>query len=250
MIEGLVSIIMPSYNAARFIGESINSVLLQTYSNWELLIVDDCSKDNSVEVVRKFANIDKRVVLFSLEKNVGAAAARNVAIEHAQGQYIAFLDSDDVWDEYKLEKQLAFMKQYSYAFTFSNYYVMEENGEKTENIVKVPSSLSYHQYLRNTIIGCLTVIIDRQQTGDFKMPLIKSSHDMALWLLIMKRGFKAYGLKEVLAGYRLVSTSNTAKKWKAAKDVWKVYREIEGLSVLYAAYCFCGYAINAVLKRI
>lgn len=236
MIEGLVSIIMPSYNAARFIGESINSVLLQTYSNWELLIVDDCSKDNSVEVVRKFANIDKRVVLFSLEKNVGAAAARNVAIEHAQGQYIAFLDSDDVWDEYKLEKQLAFMKQYSYAFTFSNYYVMEENGKKTENIVKVPSSLSYHQYLRNTIIGCLTVIIDRQQTGDFKMPLIKSSHDMALWLLIMKRGFKAYGLKDVLAGYRLVSTSNTAKKWKAAKDVWKVYREIEGLSVLYAAY--------------
>lgn len=250
MIEGLISIIMPSYNAARFIGESINSVLLQTYSNWELLIVDDCSKDNSVEVVRKFANIDKRVVLFSLEKNVGAAAARNVAIEHAQGQYIAFLDSDDVWDEYKLEKQLAFMKQYSYAFTFSNYYVMEENGKKTENIVKVPSSLSYHQYLRNTIIGCLTVIIDRQQTGDFKMPLIKSSHDMALWLLIMKRGFKAYGLKDVLAGYRLVSTSNTAKKWKAAKDVWKVYREIEGLSVLYAAYCFCGYAINAVLKRI
>ena len=250
MIEGLVSIIMPSYNAARFIGESINSVLLQTYSNWELLIVDDCSKDNSVEVVRKFANIDKRVVLFSLEKNVGAAAARNVAIEHAQGQYIAFLDSDDVWDEYKLEKQLAFMKQYSYVFTFSNYYVMEENGKKTENIVKVPSSLSYHQYLRNTIIVCLTVIIDRQQTGDFKMPLIKSSHDMALWLLIMKRGFKAYGLKDVLAGYRLVSTSNTAKKWKAAKDVWKVYREIEGLSVLYAAYCFCGYAINAVLKRI
>ena len=250
MIECLVSIIMPSYNAARFIGESINSVLLQTYSNWELLIVDDCSKDNSVEVVRKFANIDKRVVLFSLEKNVGAAAARNVAIEHAQGQYIAFLDSDDVWDEYKLEKQLAFMKQYSYVFTFSNYYVMEENGKKTENIVKVPSSLSYHQYLRNTIIGCLTVIIDRQQTGDFKMPLIKSSHDMALWLLIMKRGFKAYGLKDVLAGYRLVSTSNTAKKWKAAKDVWKVYREIEGLSVLYAAYCFCGYAINAVLKRI
>lgn len=250
MIEGLVSIIMPSYNAARFIGESINSVLLQTYSNWELLIVDDCSKDNSVEVVRKFANIDKRVVLFSLEKNVGAATARNVAIEHAQGQYIAFLDSDDVWDEYKLEKQLAFMKQYSYVFTFSNYYVMEENGKKTENIVKVPSSLSYHQYLRNTIIGCLTVIIDRQQTGDFKMPLIKSSHDMALWLLIMKRGFKAYGLKDVLAGYRLVSTSNTAKKWKAAKDVWKVYREIEGLSVLYAAYCFCGYAINAVLKRI
>lgn len=142
------------------------------------------------------------------------------------------------------------MKQNSYAFVFSDYYVMEEDGRKTGNIVRVPISLTYHQYLRNTIIGCLTVMIDRKQTGDFRMPLIKSSHDMALWLLIMKRGFKAYGLKEVLAGYRLVSTSNTAKKWKAAKDVWKVYRKIEGLSVLYAMYCFSGYVLHAVLKRV
>ena len=134
---------MPSYNAARFIGESINSVLLQTYSHWELLIADDCSKDNSVEVARRYSDIDERIKLFPLDKNVGAAAARNVAMEHAQGQYIAFLDSDDVWDEHKLEKQLAFMERYSYAFTFSNYYVMEENGEKTGIIVKVPSSLSY-----------------------------------------------------------------------------------------------------------
>ncbi len=162
----------------------------------------------------------------------------------------AFLDSDDVWEEDKLKKQLAFMEENSYAFTFSNYYVMEEDGRKIGNIVRVPTSLTYHQYLRNTIIGCLTVIIDRKQTGDFRMPLIKSSHDMALWLLIMKRGFKAYGMKETLAGYRLVSTSNTAKKWKAAKDVWKVYRKIEGLSVLYAMYCFCGYVLHAVLKRI
>ena len=250
MIEGLVSIIMPSYNASRFIAESINSVLLQTYSDWELLIVDDCSRDNSVEIARKFVDIDERVKIFPLEQNVGAAAARNVAIEQAKGQYIAFLDSDDVWNDNKLKKQLTFMKQNSYAFTFSDYYVMEEDGRRTGNIVRVPASLTYHQYLRNTIIGCLTVIIDRKRTGDFRMPLIKSSHDMALWLLIMKRGFKAYGMKEVLAGYRLVSTSNTAKKWKAAKDVWKVYRQIEKLSVWYAAYCFGGYALHAVLKRI
>lgn len=250
MIEGLVSIIMPSYNASRFIAESINSVLLQTYSDWELLIVDDCSRDNSVEIARKFADIDERVKIFSLEQNVGAAAARNVAIEQAKGQYIAFLDSDDVWNDNKLKKQLAFMKQNSYAFTFSDYYVMEEDGRRTGNIVRVPVSLTYHQYLRNTIIGCLTVIIDRKRTGDFRMPLIKSSHDMALWLLIMKRGFKAYGMKEVLAGYRLVSTSNTAKKWKAAKDVWRVYRQIENLSVWYAAYCFGGYALHAVWKRL
>ncbi|WP_455967118.1 glycosyltransferase family 2 protein [Bacteroides fluxus] len=250
MTEGLVSIIMPSYNASQFVTESINSVLLQTYLNWELLVVDDCSKDDSVRIVQKFVDIDQRVRLFPLEKNVGAAAARNVAIGQAKGQYIAFLDSDDVWNEDKLEKQLAFMKQNSYAFVFSDYYVMEEDGRKTGNIVRVPISLTYHQYLRNTIIGCLTVMIDRKQTGDFRMPLIKSSHDMALWLLIMKRGFKAYGLKDVLAGYRLVSTSNTSKKWKAAKDVWKVYRKIERLSVLYAMYCFCGYVLHAVLKRI
>ena len=250
MVDGLVSVIMPSYNASRFIAESINSVLLQTYSNWELLIVDDCSKDNSVEIAQRFANIDERVRLFPLKKNVGAAAARNMAIEHAQGQYIAFLDSDDVWHENKLERQLAFMNWNAYAFTFSDYYVMEEDGEKTGNVVRVPSSITYHQYLRNTIIGCLTVVIDRKLAGDFLMPLIKSSHDMTLWLLIMKRGFKAYGLKEVLAGYRLVSTSNTSKKWKAAKDVWKVYREIEKLSLAYSLFCFCGYVINAIWKRI
>lgn len=250
MAEGLVSVIMPSYNASQFIAESINSVLLQTYSNWELLIVDDCSKDNSVEVAQKFVNIDKRVRLFSLEKNVGAAASRNVAMDNAQGRYIAFLDSDDVWEATKLEKQLLFMKENQYAFTYSNYYIMSENGEKTGSIIHVPNSLSYHQYLCNTIIGCLTVVIDKGIVGDFRMPLIKSSHDMALWLFIMKRGYRAYGLNEVLAGYRLVSTSNSSKKWKAAKDVWKVYRKIERLPLVYASYCFCGYALHAVLKRI
>lgn len=246
---GLVSIIMPSYNASRFITESIKSVIVQTYQNWELLIADDYSKDSSVEVIKKIIDKDQRIKLFSLLKNVGAAAARNVAIEHANGQYIAFLDSDDVWEPEKLERQLAFMKENKYAFTYSEYYVMEEDGKKTGSFIRIPSSLSYRQYLRNTIIGCLTVVIDRNIVGDFRMPLIKSSHDMALWLLIMKRGYKAYGIKEVLAGYRLVSTSNTAKKWKAAKDVWRVYRKIEHLSVLFSAFCFCGYVFNAVIKR-
>ncbi len=250
MVDGLVSIITPSYNSVQFVSETIKSVLGQTYQDWELLIVDDCSKDNSVVTLQMFADIDKRIKVFSLKQNVGAAAARNVALANAQGQYIAFLDSDDVWENTKLEKQLTFMKENQYAFTYSNYYVMLENGERTDNVIKAPYSLNYHQYLRNTIIGCLTVVIDRKIVGDFRMPLIKSSHDMALWLLIMKRGFKAYGLKEVLAGYRLVSTSNTSKKWRAAKDVWRVYREIEGLSFVYSIFCFCGYVINALWKRL
>lgn len=248
--QPLVSIIMPSYNSSKFIEASINSVLAQTYINWELLITDDCSKDNSVEIIERFAFKDDRIKLFALHHNVGAAAARNISLDNAQGRFIAFLDSDDVWIPQKLEIQIEYMLKNKLAFTFSDYDIMEEDGTKLNKLIKVPNNLSYNQYLRNTIIGCLTVVIDRNFVGDFRMPIIKSSHDMALWLLIMKRGFKAYGIKKCMATYRLVSTSNTAKKWKATKDVWKVYREIENLSIFYSAFCFCGYAINAVIKRI
>lgn len=247
---GLVSIITPSFNAEKFVSLAINSVLNQTYSNWELLIVDDCSTDNTVSLVCRYVEFDSRIKLFSLSKNSGAASARNIALDHARGQYIAFLDSDDMWEIDKLQKQLAFMKNKGYAFTFSNYYVMYESGEKTGNIISAPNSLGYNQYLCNTIIGCLTVVIDRKETGDFRMPLIKSSHDMALWLLIMKRGFRAYGINETLASYRLVASSNTSKKWKAARDVWRVYREIESLPLFYSVYCFCGYVLHALNKRL
>lgn len=245
-----VSIIMPSYNAAKFIAASIQSVIEQTYRNWELLITDDCSKDDTINIIKKFQEIDNRIQLFSTGKNSGAAAARNISLQNATGKYIAFLDSDDTWISNKLETQIKFMKKNNIAFSFSNYSVMKEDGTPTGNIIHAPKVIGYHGYLRNTIIGCLTVIIDKEKTGSFMMPNIKSSHDMALWLLIMKRGFKAYGLQKTLANYRLVSTSNTAKKWKAAKDVWKVYREIEHINPIYSTICFVGYAINAIIKRL
>lgn len=242
------SIIMPAYNSARFIGESINSVLAQTYTDWELLIVDDCSKDNTAEMVAAFN--DPRIHYQRNANNMGAAETRNQALKRAKGRYIAFLDSDDLWEPDKLEKQIAFMEMNGYAFTFSDYRIMKENGTWTGKMLHMPASLSYHHYLRNTAIGCLTVMIDRLKTGDFLMPNIKSSHDMALWLLIMKRGFQAYAIPECLASYRLVSTSNTAKKYKAAQDVWRVYRNVEQLSVCYSAFCFCGYALHAIIKRL
>ena len=249
-LDMLVSIIMPSYNAARFVGAALDSVLAQTYTNWELLVVDDASKDESVKAIEAYAGQDVRIRLIPLSRNVGAAAARNIALEQARGRYIAFLDSDDVWSPNKLERQIAFMQAHGYAFTITGYDTIDEAGSSVNRVIHVPSKLTYRQYLRNTIIGCLTVVIDRQQTGDFRMPEIKSSHDMALWCLIMRRGFDVYGLDEVLAHYRLVSTSNTAKKWKAAKDVWRVYREWEHLSVPYAAFNFCGYVLHAVIKRL
>jgi teichuronic acid biosynthesis glycosyltransferase TuaG len=183
---------MPSYNAAKFIAASIQSVIGQTYRNWELLITDDCSKDDTVKIVEQFLEKDNRIKLFSTGKNSGPACARNKSLENATGKYIAFLDSDDIWVSNKLETQIKFMIEKNIAFSFSSYSVMKEDGTPTGNTINVPKIIGYHGYLRNTIIGCLTVIIDREKTGNFIMPNIKTSEDMALWLNIMKRGFKAW----------------------------------------------------------
>jgi teichuronic acid biosynthesis glycosyltransferase TuaG len=142
------------------------------------------------------------------------------------------------------------MQENNYAFTFSSYIPFSEDGKEEFKTIQVPKELDYNGYCKNTIIGCLTVIIDKKQVGEFKMPNIKSSHDMALWLLIMKQGFKAYGFNEVLAKYRLVATSNTAKKYKAIFDVWKVYREIEKINIFKASWFFINYILNAILKRL
>ena len=250
MRNNLVSIITPSFNSSKFIRECVDSVISQTFQDWELLIIDDFSKDNSKDIISELSSQDERIRPFFLEDNIGAAAARNVALKQAKGKYIAFLDSDDIWNEDKLEKQITFMNEKDIAFSFTSYQPISEDRQIKYSVITAPQKMSYHSYLRNTIIGCLTVIIDKEKTGDFQMPNIRSSHDMALWLLIMKRGFSAYGLDENLAYYRIVSTSNTSKKWKAAKEVWDVYRKQEKLNILYSIYCFIGYAFNAIKKRV
>ena len=249
-MNNLVSIITPSFNSSKYIKETVDSVLRQTYENWELIIVDDGSKDSSVNIIQDLTNTDTRIKGFYFDKNIGAAEARNVAIQQAKGKYIAFLDSNDLWELEKLEKQISFMQTEDIAFSFSTYQPMSEDGSKLYSIIHAPKIVTYSAYLKNTIIGCLTVVIDREKAGDFEMPNIRSSHDMALWLLIMKRGFDAYGLDENLARYRIVSASNTSSKWRAAKDVWKIYREVEKLSFLYSSWCFLNYAFNALVKRI
>ena len=246
----LVSIIVPCYNSSKFICQCIDSVLIQSYSNWEMLIVDDCSSDNYRDLILKYSQSNKKIKTFFLEKNVGPAEARNIAISNAKGKYIAFLDSDDVWRKHKLERQINFMNNNKISFSFTSYQPISENGEKKYSVINVPKKIGYHGYLKNTIIGCLTVVIDREEVGEFQMPNITSSHDMALWLLIMKRDFFAFGLNENLAYYRLVSTSNTSKKWKAAKDVWNVYRSVEKLNIFHSFICFVGYVYNAIKKRI
>ncbi|MDA0890506.1 MAG: glycosyltransferase family 2 protein [Bacteroidetes bacterium] len=249
-MNSLVSIITPCYNSSKFIEDCINSVLAQTYTNWEMIIVDDFSTDNSKEKITVLSENDTRIKTIFLDKNIGAAKARNIAISKAKGKYIAFLDSDDLWTPTKLEDQIYFMQEKNIAFSYTTYQSISEDGNKLFSVVKATSIMTYSSYLKNTIIGCLTVVIDREKTGNFEMPNIRSSHDMALWLLIMKRGFPGYGLDENLAKYRFVSNSNTSSKLRAAKDVWKVYREIEKLSFFYSTWCFLNYTFNAIKKRI
>ena len=249
-MNSLVSIITPSYNSAKFIKECVESVISQTYTNWEMIIVDDSSNDNSKQKIAILSENDSRVKTIFLDDNIGAAGARNVAIQKAKGKYIAFLDSDDLWAPHKLEKQIYFMSKNNIGFSFTAYQVISEDSLDYKHIISAPKKMTYHSYLKNTIIGCLTVVVNREEIGDFQMPDIRSSHDMALWLLIMRRGFPAYGLDDNLAQYRIVRNSNTSSKIKAAKDVWKVYREVEKLSFSYSFWCFVNYIFNATLKRI
>lgn len=245
----LVSIIMPSYNAQSFITEAIQSVQSQTYQGWELLITDDCSTDSTCEIVESIAAQDSRITLLRLQKNSGAAVARNNSLSKAKGRYIAFLDSDDLWLPNKLERQLAFMQENKAGFCFTSYHTISDKGTPI-NTIHVPSTLTYQQYLRNTIIGCLTVIFDRDVVGDIRMPLLRKRQDMATWLNILRQGHIAYGLDEPLSNYRIVKNSISHNKFKAAKVVWEVYRDIEKLSVARSIWCFMGYAYNAVKKRI
>lgn len=250
MKSDLVSVITPVYNAEKLVGETIQSVLNQTYQNWEMLLVDDCSKDNSKEVIETFSKTDARIRYIKLEVNSGAAVARNIAIKKANGRYIAFLDSDDLWKRDKLEKQIAFMKNNNIGFSFTSYEVMKEDGTLINRYIKAPKKISYNAYLRNTIIGCLTVVIDREIIGNFSMVNIRKNQDMATWLNILKRCHYAYGINENLAIYRLVDGSISNNKVNAAKSVWNTYRQIEKIGVIKSSVLFSCYTFNAIKKRI
>jgi teichuronic acid biosynthesis glycosyltransferase TuaG len=249
-IKNLVSIITPTYNSGLYIANTIEAILMQTYTNWELLITDDCSTDNSCEIIEIYKQKDSRIKLFRLNKNSGAAIVRNNSIQNAKGKYIAFCDSDDIWYKDKLEKQLCFMQKNNYAFTFSSYSLIDSNSKDLNKIIHAVKSIDYNQYLKNTIIGCLTVVIDKELVGDFRMPVIKSGQDMGLWLLIMKKGIIAYGLDENLASYRVGIKSLSSNKLSKLKHVWKVYNEIEGFSITKSLYLLCFYVINALKKRL
>ena len=245
----LVSIITPCYNSEKFLDECISSVLNQTYQNWEMLIVDDNSSDNSSILINSYSKKDERIKPLYLNDNIGAAMARNKAISKAKGKYLAFLDSDDVWLPKKLEVQTNFMKKNNCSFVFSSYSVISDD-EKPNYTISVPETITYKRYLKNTIIGCLTVMLDKEKFKKIEMPNLRSSHDMALWLNLLKQEKYAYGIQQKLAIYRDHKSSNTSNKFKAAYDVWNVYSKHEKLNLFYSIYNFVFYAINAFIKRL
>ena len=250
--DELISIIVPVYNAGTYIEETIAMVRAQSYSRWELILVDDCSSDDSISRIEDFMAGDNRNIrLIRKSSNEGAARARNTGIMEAKGRYIAFLDADDVWMPDKLEKELAFMKEKNAAFVFTAYEFGDENAQRTGKIVHVPETLTYRQALSRTIIFTTTVMLDTEQTGRelIKMPEVESE-DTATWWKILRKGFTAYGLNEVLAVYRRPAKSLSSNKLKAVKRIWNLYRKEEKLSLWCSGYHFLFWAAGATLRRL
>lgn len=248
----LVSIIVPVYNAGAYIKETISMVQAQTYENWELLLVDDCSGDDSRQrILECMESGDGRIRLISKPKNEGAARARNTGIEASKGRYVAFLDADDLWMPDKLEKELAFMKEKRAAFVFTAYEFGDEHGKGTGKVVHVPEELTYFKALSRTVIFTTTVLLDTDRTGRemIKMPDVKSE-DTATWWKILKSGITAYGLDEVLAIYRRPAKSLSSNKLEAIRRIWNLYRKQERLSLLYSIYNLFFWALRATLRRI
>lgn len=248
----LVSIITPVYNCEKLIEETIKCVIDQTYANWELLLVDDCSPDKSADIIKQYTKKDKRIKYFKLDQNSGAAVARNKALKESKGRFIAYLDADDLWKPEKIEKQVNFMLRNNYAFTCTNYEKIMEDGTSLNKIVKIPKKVDYNLFLRNTIIQTVGVMVDTKKTGKelLKMPNIIRRQDAATWCQLLKAGYDCYEVPENLSYYRVVNNSLSSNKLKAIRGTWKLYRDIEKLSLIKSCRCFAGYAFNAVKKRI
>ncbi|MCP9451737.1 MAG: glycosyltransferase [Nitrospira sp.] len=244
--EALVSVVMPAYKARLFIGDAICSVQVQSYVNWEMLVVDDGSPDKTAELVADLARHDSRIRLIR-QRNSGPAMARQQALDAAQGRYIAFLDADDLWLPQKLDRQLAFMRERHAAISFTQFRRISADGTRIGHLVSIPDCLDYRGLLKRTAIATSTVIVDRHLTGDFRMTRTYYD-DYALWLSLLRRGFIAHGLQEDLMRYRVVGKSVSRNKWRSAYWVWRVYRDVERLSLAEASWCFANYAVNGVLK--
>lgn len=238
-MDELVSIITPTYNCGKFIARTIDSVLGQSYKNWEMIIVDDCSTDDTKEVVAEYVEKDDRIKYHVLEKNSGAAVARTTAMNLANGKYMAFLDSDDIWLPEKLEKQISFMEENGYAFTCTAYEKIDENDERLGKIRKTIKKTSYNRLLLDCPVGNSTVMYNVERMGKFEVPNIRKRNDDALWLQMLKKEKYIWGMPEILMLYRIRKNSISSNKFKLVKYHWILYRKIEKLSIIRSVFHIC-----------
>lgn len=239
-----VSVIMPTYNCGKYIAQSIESVIAQTYTDWELEIADDCSTDNTEEIVAAFTEKYPNIHYTRLAENGGPDVARTEAMRRASGRYHAFLDSDDLWDKDKLEKQIAFMERTGSVLCCTGYRQMDENGNSLHTALIPPEKTDYDKMLRlSDPVGNLTVIYNAEKLGKYEVPHIRKRNDFALWLKILRDADFCAGMPDVLATYRVrEKDSVSSNKFKLAKYHWKLYRDIEKLSVVKSAWAVCCWA--------
>lgn len=235
-IEELVSIITPTYNCGKFIAETIESVLNQTYRNWEMIIVDDCSNDKTEEIVHDYLKKDDRIKYYKLKKNSGAAIARTEAMKLANGKYMAFLDSDDLWYNNKLEIQVEFMECNNINFSCTKYEQIDEKSKLLNKTIKVVEKVSYNRLLLDCPVGNSTVMYNVEKIGKFEVPNIRKRNDDALWLQMLKKEKYIIGIDQVLMKYRIRSNSISSNKLSLVKYHWQLYRDIENLSVVRSAF--------------
>jgi glycosyltransferase involved in cell wall biosynthesis len=247
-MNDLVSIVMPCYNAEKYIGMAIESVLLQTYQNWEIVVVDDCSTDNSAKIIQSYCEKDNRIGYYKTgSPSGGAAIPRNIAMNKANGRFIAFLDSDDVWLPTKLEQQLPFFLDKKTAIVFSNHEKINEQGKRKNRVVIAPKTASYKDLLKENIIRTSSGIYDTQKVGEIYFQKI-GHEDFVFWLHILKQGYIAKNTNTVTTLYREQKKSLSGNKVQAAKWTWNIYRNVENLNPVTALYYFLNYGMRAGLK--
>ena len=246
----MISIITPAFNAEKYISQTIESVQNQTFKDWELIIVDDCSKDHTSVLVKAFEKKDPRIRLIKALQNGGVAKARNLGLEQAKGDFIAFVDSDDLWKPDKLEKQLSFMQEKGCVLSYTDFRKFNTKDGRLGKVIKCPAKMSANDILKNTAIGCLTVMVDKRKAGEFRMPPLCHTEDNCTWYHILKKtNSVAYNQGEVLSLYREGNASLTKNKGKSAKQQWETYRRYFGFSTIKSAYYYTWYAINAVIRH-
>ena len=240
---------MPSYNSEKYISESIESVINQSFQDWELIITDDCSTDNTVNIVKRYQITDKRITLLQLNINSGAAVARNNSIKHSKGRFIAFLDSDDRWVTGKLNKQITFMIKNKLLFTYSGYTMIDESG-KIKKIVRGKKRLTINHMIRNNYVHCLTAIYDADALGKMLMPNLRKRQDWALWLNIFLKIKETNGIVEPLGEYRVRSKSISSNKLGLIKYNWQIYRTVLGYNLIQSSFLMIQFLIFYAIKKI